>query len=272
MVEEWLVIPGFKRYEVSNFGNVRSFKTKRPISQHECKTTKGTYLDVNIHDDQDIRRKISVHRLVCFAFHPSDDDYSNLDVDHIDDDKHNNHKDNLQWCNRSFNVKKAFLTGANIYSHKVTMYDNVDDVTLSFNSFQEVGEYFEKGRDLGLHIVLSHLERPYVGRYDFEVVEVNYVPNRTNTFDIYALDLKTYVFHRFLNYTQLNINLFYPCGLAALHLRKQAVGFYNGIVISKVEDIDDLQEFIKQLTKDELEKSIRQVTERNIRLRARFIK
>ena len=56
----------------------------------------------------------SVHRLVCYAFHPIYEygslvEYSHLDVDHIDHNKSNNNSSNLRWVTKSDNVQAAIV-------------------------------------------------------------------------------------------------------------------------------------------------------------------
>jgi hypothetical protein len=53
-----------------------------------------------------------IHRLICFAFNPMGehkiyDDYSNLEVNHKNTNKHDNTKDNLEWCTHSENIIHA---------------------------------------------------------------------------------------------------------------------------------------------------------------------
>ncbi len=49
-----------------------------------------------------------VHRLVAETFHVFKE---GQEVNHLDGDKLNNHKDNLEWCSRSDNMKHAFNKG-----------------------------------------------------------------------------------------------------------------------------------------------------------------
>jgi hypothetical protein len=48
------------------------------------------------------RKHYQVHRLVMMAYNPVEDMYK-LDVNHIDEDKSNNHISNLEWINHKEN-------------------------------------------------------------------------------------------------------------------------------------------------------------------------
>jgi len=54
-----------------------------------------------------------VHRLVAYFFCNPPSNYTELDVNHIDGDKSNNTKENLEWCTCSYNNKHARDNGLN---------------------------------------------------------------------------------------------------------------------------------------------------------------
>lgn len=113
-VEIWKDIPEFEgKYQVSNFGNVRSLDRK--ILYKDGRTRRYTgkilkpiansdgYLNIQLCDGCDVLKTIKVHRLVAEAFVPNPDGY--LEINHIDEDKTNNNALNLEWCDRIYNCR-----------------------------------------------------------------------------------------------------------------------------------------------------------------------
>ena len=73
------------------------------IKRHLIKHQVGTngYLYVMLSKDG-IHKSFSVHRLVAKAFVPNPNGYR--EVNHKDEDRTNAHADNLEWCDRHYNV------------------------------------------------------------------------------------------------------------------------------------------------------------------------
>ena len=104
-MEVWKEIDGYnQRYEVSNYGRVRSkdmVVNGRLQNCHKIKgrilkpyTDKEGYKGVVLCINQK-RKTFRLHRLVAAAFIPNPD--NKPCVDHIDGDRTNNHADNLRW-------------------------------------------------------------------------------------------------------------------------------------------------------------------------------
>lgn len=112
MVEEWrtVVIDGevWERYEVSTKGNVRSLNYKETGKTRELrKSNSHGYLVVCLHKNK--KKKIfSIHRLVASTFIPNPNNYA--EVNHIDENKENNSIENLEWCDRKYNVNHGTHT------------------------------------------------------------------------------------------------------------------------------------------------------------------
>lgn len=106
--------------------------------------TKG-YRFVNLADNTP--RKF--HRLVCFVYHPIEgrpnlEDYSDLQVNHIDGDKTNNSADNLEWVTQNENMRHAHDSGLNRISRRVAQID-----LATGNVLQEFKSLAEASRQTG---------------------------------------------------------------------------------------------------------------------------
>ena len=101
MKEIWKDIKGYEgRYQVSNWGRVKSLKRKG--NPHDrilaAKKQNRGYVAVNLG-----KQTVSVHRLVANAFVPNPNGYPA--VNHIDENKHNNTAENLEWCTLKQNMR-----------------------------------------------------------------------------------------------------------------------------------------------------------------------
>ena len=120
MSEVWKDIPDFEGlYQVSNMGRVRSvdrvvtYKNggKRKYEGKVLKPHLNTsgYECLNLYNDNGCNKK-TVHRLVLGTFKPHVN-MKDLEVNHINGDKLNNHLTNLEWVTRCDNMLHAHSTG-----------------------------------------------------------------------------------------------------------------------------------------------------------------
>jgi hypothetical protein len=108
MSEKWRDISGYEGiYKVSDLGKVKSFHRKSPMILKQTLTKEG-YMRLEL-NNSGISKKFTVHRLVAAAF--VDNPENKKEVNHIDGNKQNNTKSNLEWNTSSENQLHAFDTG-----------------------------------------------------------------------------------------------------------------------------------------------------------------
>ena len=99
MDEKWLKIDNFDYY-ISNYGRVKNFKNK--ILKNVRDNT--GYIVITLVKEHKKYKKY-IHRLVALHFIPNQYNYN--EVNHIDGNKSNNHYLNLEWTNRSKNMRHS---------------------------------------------------------------------------------------------------------------------------------------------------------------------
>lgn len=109
--EVWVPVRDFPKYEVSNWGNVRNVKTGTVLQPG---VKKHGYKVVSL-SKPGVIASATVHRLVATHFIPNPE--SKPKLDHIDNDRTNNHVSNLRWATNTENCrnKTASRTGSSKY-------------------------------------------------------------------------------------------------------------------------------------------------------------
>ena len=144
--EIWKDIEGWEgKYQVSNMGNVKSlertvwngrgyFKTSERILK-PGKDRDG-YLIVQLSKEGKVKA-CKVHRLVSQAFIPNPDNLPQ--VNHIDENKENNHVDNLEWvtCRENANHGTRNQRVAEKESKPIIGIDKVTGLIVEFQSARE---------------------------------------------------------------------------------------------------------------------------------------
>ena len=145
--EVWKDIPGYEGlYQVSDYGRVISLsynKTGRK-SLRTLRLDKAGYIVVTLHKSG-VSRTMKVHRLVAIAFIPNP--LHLPQVNHRDENKANNHVDNLEWCTSSYNnsygnrprkVLDAYKKrNRSIAERPVIMIDNDGTIIAEYHSISE---------------------------------------------------------------------------------------------------------------------------------------
>lgn len=91
------------KYEISNYGNVRTIQNKTPIKSTICA---DGYKRVSLRNDNDIRNVYLVHRLVAFVFVDGyDASVGKVIVNHRDSDRANSYYENLELLSESYTIE-----------------------------------------------------------------------------------------------------------------------------------------------------------------------
>jgi hypothetical protein len=120
--EVFVIIQGFENYSISNFGRIISTTQSKPklLSPQTDAMGYSHYRLYNRTETDEVNVTLfKGHRLVAAYFVPKPKVKGNinLEVNHIDGDKSNNHFSNLEWVTRSENLKHAIRTGLKYKFH-----------------------------------------------------------------------------------------------------------------------------------------------------------
>lgn len=115
-IQKWKTIKGYPHHEVSNYGNVRSWKNGRHGKRDYPKQLKkyirpDGYFTVNLSENGEQKTTI-IHHIVLETF--TGERPFKYDACHNDGDKNNNHLDNLRWDTRKNNQADKVKHGTNI--------------------------------------------------------------------------------------------------------------------------------------------------------------
>lgn len=103
--EEWHTIKSFPNYMVSNMGRVRSHKFAMPKILKEHIDRHG-YSSVCLYNEN-YQTRVFIHKLVAQEFIPNTNNHDT--INHINHDKQDNRKENLEWVSREYNVLDGLM-------------------------------------------------------------------------------------------------------------------------------------------------------------------
>lgn len=98
-MEIWKPIPEFESYKISTYGRV-----KNPYGKILAQgSNKKGYKHVYLNNETKKHKHSFVHRLVAFAFIPNPNNLPQ--INHKDKKCDNNHVENLEWCDNTYNQR-----------------------------------------------------------------------------------------------------------------------------------------------------------------------
>ena len=146
MREIWKPVVGYESiFEVSNFGNVRRLERKatagtgnysRPAHTLKARKNNNGYYLVDLWVNNKRLQKL-VHRIVAEAFIPNPD--NKPEVNHKDENPENCRADNLEWCDRTYNMNYGSV-GKRIgkaNGKPVRQYDKLGQLVMEYASIME---------------------------------------------------------------------------------------------------------------------------------------
>lgn len=118
------IIEPFPNYLIYEDGRVENIKTGRILKSR----IRSRYLCITLSNNK-VKKDYLVHRLVALAFIPNPENKAT--VNHIDGDRFNNHKSNLEWNTHQENNLHAYTIGLRDYKRFVWTHPEHGEFTLS---------------------------------------------------------------------------------------------------------------------------------------------
>jgi hypothetical protein len=164
----WKPIPDYPDYEVSENGDVFSFKTNLLLSLQE---TPDGYIKTGIINSKNERKSVAVHILVASAFHPNPNNYPI--VNHINGDKSDNFYTNLEWCSFKQNSHHALVTGLLTITRAVCQFTEKGEFKEKYNSISEASKETSTSYDFILDVCqgLYLTYKKMIWRYENECIK-----------------------------------------------------------------------------------------------------
>ena len=168
------VLPIHNGYEITPDGQVFNIKHKAWLKPFKS--------NVGYYGYKIAGKTITAHKLVMITYNgPAPVDGLKYEIDHIDEDKGNNHYSNLQWISHAANVRKSFKLGkrgcwwlnksrpsftlehrrkmANAKFKPVKVY-RAGKLFIKLPSLNATAEYFNKTR-VYMWLIIKHREGKY---------------------------------------------------------------------------------------------------------------
>jgi hypothetical protein len=100
---EYKKIKEYENYEINEYGEIRNIKTGKILKPY----LQQGYYRISLIKEKNVKKSEAVHRLVAITFIPNVDDKPI--IDHINQNKTDNHVLNLRWSTYKENAKNVNL-------------------------------------------------------------------------------------------------------------------------------------------------------------------
>ncbi len=151
MINKWVKIPGFSKYEANQSGEIRNTNfnntgTYKIVSEN---FDKDGYLKIWVKSDEGLEKTISKHRLIALTFIPNPNNYPM--INHRNGIKDDNRVENLEWCTNSMNQLHSFRVLGNTPHNKGKLGKDVGNNIPVFQYSME--GFFVKGWDCAADVM-----------------------------------------------------------------------------------------------------------------------
>ena len=125
-------IKGFEDYQITDDGRVWSKKSEKYLKPIDV----CGYFRISLYKENKLFLKY-IHQLVAEAFLSNPNNYK--EINHKDEDSHNNFFNNLEWCDHTYNIRYGTRTKRQIdsISKKVYQYTKTLNLVKEYKSCTE---------------------------------------------------------------------------------------------------------------------------------------
>ena len=161
-MEIWKSIKGYEdKYQVSNFGRVKSLKRVVPHKLYGTKVVPERFLKAYLRShgyycislwNNNSKTDKYIHRLLAIYFITNPNNYPC--INHIDGNKTNNSINNLEWCTIKQNNEHSYANGLNSLNRKIKVCSYTTNECVIYRSIRQASININKNPDY-LHVALK---------------------------------------------------------------------------------------------------------------------